>query len=458
MLSQLISLVLILYRCGLTLSWDISAQLNPNCNLSQCDLFNIVYVRASNSTSSVHCLFAASKRISPSALIIHSSVQSAYLHVNWSLLNSELSDPTEAIIVDGITQSYAVTLLDFVEYNDKTDTADLSQAQSNATDTTYRRFSQLRWNLTSDKLTSNSPPYMLNGDEILEFTYSGNNTDTVFSSGGRVDMKFMVSNSEQHNPTKPRIKFIPGLSLQFEISLVSLKTNLSNGRFGLRLGLVSQDPVTEQDDFLYSSTSSINDEVTPGIFETVNLLLNERVNTVNSSLDPAHTSSWPAGFVQSRPVCYISDDNREVKTSRNALLAKSRDSVPKLDERKSILNLTLPYVFYGSRALPSVHTDGPLPVDNDTVGLRIQNVSLGTPGDGYYVASEFVVWTASFGLGEPPVDPLSPLLIGLLALSTVVIIGSLLFGTLIILVLRHRTRPGRFELLSESESVEPVST
>ncbi|TGZ50395.1 hypothetical protein CRM22_010793 [Opisthorchis felineus] len=457
MLSQLISLVLILYRCGLALSWNISAQLNPNCTVSQCDLFNIVYVRAANSTSSVHCLFAASKRMAPSVLIIHSSIQSAYLHINWSLLNSELSGPTEAINVDGITQSYAVTLLDFVEYNDKTDTADLSQ--SNATDITYRRLSQLRWNLTSDKLTSNSPPYMLKGNEILEVTYSGNNTDAVFSTGGRVDLKFMVSNCEQHNPTKPRIKFIPGLSLQFEISMVSLKTNLSNGRFGLRLGLVSQDPVTEEDDFLYSSTSSINDEVTPGIFETVDLLLDQRVNALNSSLDPAHTPSWPAGFVQSRPVCYISDDNREVKTSRNALLAKSRGAVPKLDERKSILNLTLPYLFYGSRTFPSISTDGELSVNNDSsVGLRIQNVSLGTPGDGYYAASEFIVWTASFGLGEPPVDPLSSLLIGLLALSTVVIVGSLLFGTLIILVLRHRNRPGRFELLSESESVEPVST
>ncbi|KER26136.1 hypothetical protein T265_06552 [Opisthorchis viverrini] len=396
--------------------------------------------------------------MAPSVLIIHSSNQSAYLHVNWSLLNSEPSDPTEAIVVDGITQSYAVTLLDLVEYNDKADTADLSQPQSNATDITYRRFSQLRWNLTSDKLPSNSPPYMLTGDEILEITYSGNNTDAVFSTGGRVDLKFMVSNSKQHNPTKPRIQFVPGLSLQFEISMVSLKTNLSNGRFGLRLGLVSQDPVTEQDDFLYSSTSSINDEVTPGIFETVNLLLNKRVNAVNSSLDPAHTPSWPAGFVQSRPVCYISDDSREVKTSRNALLAKNRDAVPNLDERKSILSLTLPYIFYGSRISPSIPADGESSVNATAVGLRIQNVSLGTPGDGYYAASEFIVWTASFGLGEPPVDPLSPLLIGLLVLSTVVIIGSLLFGTLIILVLRHRNRPGRFELLSESESVEPVST
>ncbi|KAF8566379.1 hypothetical protein P879_09428 [Paragonimus westermani] len=265
--------------------------------------------------------------------------------------------------------------------------------------------------------------------------------------------QFAISAVEQRNPRMPRLKFVPGLSIQFEFVMAKLHTKFTRGRFGLQLLFVSNESVILGEDFRLESLFSINDEVTPGTFEMVNIKLGERDNSTKSTLQPHSTapqSSWPAGFIQARPVCYTSERYREVKASRDAKLGVHR-AVLNTSDQVQLLPGTLPYLFYAQRIKP---TDDP----HEAVGMRLQNISFGTPGDGYYVHSGLIVWTISFGFGEPPMDGLSPLLIGLITLSAVVVLGSLLFGTMLILIFQRRYRFGEFQRLAETDTTSAVST
>ncbi|KAF5400835.1 Lysosomal protein NCU-G1-B [Paragonimus heterotremus] len=306
------------------------------------------------------------------------------------------------------------------------------------------------WKLTTPL---DAQPHTIDGNHIFEVIFEGNNTDTVCANDGHVELKFAISAMEQRNPRMPRLKFVRGLSTQFEFAMASLHTNFIRGRFGLQLLFVSNESVIPGEDFRLESLFSINDEVTPGIFEMVNIKLGERDNSTTSTLK-SHSntpqSSWPTGFIQARPVCYTSERYREVKASRDAKLSKQR-TVLNTSDQELLLPRTLPYLFYAQRIKP---TDDP----HEVVGMRLQNISFGTPGDGYYAHSSFIVWTISFGFGEPPIDTLSPLLIGLITLSAVVVLGSLLFGTMLILIFQRRYRFGEFQRLTETDTTSAVST
>ncbi|KAF8569356.1 hypothetical protein P879_08627 [Paragonimus westermani] len=87
-------------------SWTVTVELNPNCT-EECDTFNLVHVAARNESSSVHILFSASQRISPSILLLHSDVPTADPQIDWSKMLDPV-EPVDAISLDGVTQSYAV--------------------------------------------------------------------------------------------------------------------------------------------------------------------------------------------------------------------------------------------------------------------------------------------------------------------------------------------------------------
>ncbi|VDQ01975.1 unnamed protein product [Trichobilharzia regenti] len=53
--------------------------------------------------------------------------------------------------------------------------------------------------------------------------------------------------------------------------------------------------------------------------------------------------------------------------------------------------------------------------------------------------------TASFGLGDAPTDSLSSLLIGLIIFSTVIVLCSVIIGSVLTVVMRRRVRrPNNF--------------
>lgn len=77
----------------------------------------------------------------------------------------------------------------------------------------------------------------------------------------------MLCNSNRRNPILPALSFVPGLSVQIELVLDNLVSQLDQGRFGVQLALLSNSTLFSEEDYVMNSVFSIDDEVAPGNFK-----------------------------------------------------------------------------------------------------------------------------------------------------------------------------------------------
>lgn len=102
----------------------------------------------------------------------------------------------------------------------------------------------------------------------------------------------------------------------------------------------------------------------------VNVLLDES-NITKSN----HTQSNVTGFIQIKPLCYTDYKDRDAKFSRDVYIDTYMQLPKPQDisyEDKSII-----HAFYKNNSLFS---------------LRMINISMGTPSDGFYKESKFMSW------------------------------------------------------------------
>ncbi|TPP62676.1 hypothetical protein FGIG_11383 [Fasciola gigantica] len=210
-------------------------------------------------------------------------------------------------------------------------------------------------------------------------------------------LSFMLSNSDQRNPLMPQLSFIPGLSLQIELALDNLVSQYNRGRFGLQLALLSNATLFNDEDYVLKSVFRIDDESTPGNFETININLGKIVVNNTESHVPENNPEPPA-FIQTRPISYTSGTARNIKNSRNAKVAQFRNVTTKM--QRTYLRKTIPFYFYGDRFYQQFNSirsretfyERFLDTVPSPVGIRLQNVSFGTTEDGFYKASGYIVW------------------------------------------------------------------
>uniref|UniRef100_A0A183AWR4 ITA9 n=1 Tax=Echinostoma caproni TaxID=27848 RepID=A0A183AWR4_9TREM len=232
----------------------------------------------------------------------------------------------------------------------------------------------------------------------------------------------LVTNSNRRNPLLPALSFVPGLSLQIEVALDNLVSQFDQGRFGLQLAILSNESLFNSEDYVLHSLLTIDDEVTPGMFEIQNINLGQAVLYLNESVQPQYKPEPPA-FIQIRPICYVSKYARDIKTSRDVKICKHRN-ITSRDQRVP-LRQTVASEYFGTRmhqqfqGIPFRHVWAERFDRQPPVGIRIQNVSFGTPEDRFYKASSYLVWTFSLGFGSPPEERMSTLLIGLIGFSVI---------------------------------------
>ncbi|CAL8093784.1 unnamed protein product [Calicophoron daubneyi] len=421
-------------------SWKTTVQLNPGCT-SECHKFNLVYVSSRNETLSVHNLFSASERFTPSVLVAVSHNPNANLNIDWG----RLKDPQQAITIEDVSQSYGIVFSRLVEYDDKNDSADMTHISDDPTTYRIHHMGNWSWKLAN---FSETHPKVLKDDEIFNVEFVANGTDDIFSKGGEVNLKFMISNGKQRGSLPPHLLFLPGLTTQFEMILNNLVTSLKHARFGVQMALISNNSIPDSMDFRRVAQYSIDDETTPGIFEMVNLLLNEQADQ-KSTVAPIR--SYPPAFMQLRPVCYTASDERNIKSSRGAKIGLTQQRLNSSEQ--TLLSRSMPYTVFGDRMDPA---EFPTKKGVNSVGIRLQNFSMGTPEDLFYENSKYLVWTGSYGIGEPPEETLSSLLIGLIIFCAVVMATAFLFGALLIIILKRRQRAIQFAVMPEpEESVDP---
>ncbi|KAF6780435.1 hypothetical protein AHF37_00099 [Paragonimus kellicotti] len=361
---------------SITHGWETFSAYNPECR-NACETFNIFYLRAVHANESIHFLLAASSRISPSVLIVHSSEPQAKIDFNWNTISS---DPS--ILLANVTQSYGFTFLKLMEYGG-------DAFRLNPGKPFY--FASFNWSLDRSARIQSIGEY-------FEVAFLGSGRDVIFLDGGHVELKFMLVNRSRHqcsiNKAGPPISRSP--VLKFEISLVNLRSNVTHGQFGLQLGLVSNESALLTHDY---ETTTVRD----GDEELVTVNLGRRV-IHQSSNELVPQVGEPSGFIQGQTVCRTSITDSRATSIANWSLPRK----PYKRNKKHRFRNTLPAMFFGERMNQQYAGLDSIPrlyerwmIRNGTnpppVGIRLQNILFGNPLNASY---KFIRWQGYFGIGS----------------------------------------------------------
>lgn len=181
---------------------------------------------------------------------------------------------------------------------------------------------------------------------------------------------------------------------QLEVTLVGASPRGNRSLFGIEVATLGQGPDCPR----IQEQHSIDDEYAPAVFQ----------------LDQLLWGSLPSGFMQWRPVAY----SQEQAGRQSALPCQA-------SPLRSTLAHSLPLspivqAFFGTQQHYFTF--------NLTFGV--------SPGPGYW-DQHYLSWSMVLGVGTPPVDALSPLILGIMAVALGTP-GLLLLGGGLALLLRHK--------------------
>ncbi|KAM4630373.1 glycosylated lysosomal membrane protein [Polymixia lowei] len=385
---------------GDTYRRKLSVELNPGLNSSVSPLppgVDLLHIRALGKSDTLHFLFC--NQGAPTLLLLHTNTTSSTIQVDWpAFLARNTTGSLRVEPESSVLYSSAVVLTRLWEYDDVNNTADPEKVPP----------------------SSFLPPY-----QLQNFTWTGLNNKTLDPAGhtaqlcggdaspsfanGSLCLQFSAFETEGRDQGWPSLLHNANSS-QIRVWLDGLLPRANRSRFSLELQAVGGPyPLGRVEEI-----RSIDDEYTPSIFQ---------VSQWVSS--PSNSSSVVLGFVQWKPVAY----RRAKPVFEDATPCHHTASVP-LGQAAPASGLVR--AFYGSK--PS------------TTGL---NVSFGIAGDPFYAMTNYLSWTMLVGLGHPPVDTFSPLVLSIMAVG---------LGTPMILILlggicvcsRKRATP-------QSQAYEPIN-
>jgi len=185
---------------------------------------------------------------------------------------------------------------------------------------------------------------------------------------------------------------------QFDIQLQGIETNsgFNCSRFGLELVIVSyvDKHGPQGTEVKRQNTTTLDDEHTPGIFTTEELIM----PGINDSLK---------SYMQWRPIVYLTME-RELSSSTGLHVMPAVT----VENPLETLSNSIMYILYG--------------MDLDQKVVKAVNISFGIKDDGFYNKTQYHAWTFTFGTGAPIRNGLSSkiiLTIIALVLVTLITIG-----------------------------------
>lgn len=167
--------------------------------------------------------------------------------------------------------------------------------------------------------------------------------------------------------------------MQIDLVAININSTYNSPRIAFQLLLVS-DEAKSEGSYTINRLRNLDDEFTPGIFDVYNLV------------SPRSSSDKKGSFIQYRPVCYISKA-RTVSSS-----TESRHGYPMdIQDVLTTFKFTLPFAFYGTAIHSKLH--------------KAMNITFGEPGDGFYSRTNYISFSYLMGVGNPPLEGLSPFVI-----------------------------------------------
>ncbi|XP_008329043.1 glycosylated lysosomal membrane protein [Cynoglossus semilaevis] len=339
--------------CSSSSERTLFLQLNPGA-LSPPAGGDLLHARAVGDNDTLHFLFCSLG--APTLLILHTNTTTSTVQVNWTLfLARNTSGSLKVEPENSLLSSTAVVFTKLLEYDDANDTAD----------PTSDLFPEYRLqDFTWSRLHLSGPVALLCG--------SAPNT-----SDGWFCLKLSVFDSEGRGQQWPRLLHTAN-STQLELWLHGFSPRSAQSRFLVELQSVGGAyPLNK-----VNVRRSIDDEFTPSIFQ-----MSEWVSSVNSTPDVP----W---FVQWRPVAYR-NSSRSLEDA-----TACRSSAPRPHSGNQTASASA--LIQGFYSNP------------ETFGL---NVSFGAAGDPFFNSTRFLSWTLLVGVGSPPVDSFSPLVVTIMAVG-----------------------------------------
>ncbi|KAM6900067.1 glycosylated lysosomal membrane protein [Xenentodon cancila] len=365
----------LLYRAE-TSKRQLLVQLNPNFN-STPPGGDLLHVRAVGDNDTLHLLFCSQG--APTLLLVHTNSSSSTVKVNWpQFLARNTSGGLTVEPQSSILYSTAVVFSRLWEYDDVNDTAKPTSGLEFYPPYELQDFnwSGLRLSGTAALLCGAAPKFG-NGSLCLQLS--------VFDSDGRAE-------------SWPRLLHSANSS-QVQVWLDGVSPQSANSRFLLELEAVGGAyPLSRVD-----VCRSIDDEFTPSIFK-----LSQWVSAANGSSDVL-------SFVQWKPVAY-------------------RQPHPALEDATPC-RYSEPQSQSGNVTAASSGLIRAFYSDPEVTGL---NVSFGMAGEPFYNSTKFLSWTVLVGVGSPPIDSFSPLVLTIMAVGLGAPMVLLLLGGVYVCLHKRR--------------------
>ncbi|XP_048212512.1 glycosylated lysosomal membrane protein [Perognathus longimembris pacificus] len=343
---------------------------------------NLLHIRAVGTNSTLHYVWSSLGP--PAVVLVATNTPHSVLRVNWTRLLSPNPDGGLMVLPkDSIQFSSALVFTRLLEF----DSTNMSEEATQLLGKPYPPYSlgNFSWNNITDSLDP----------ATLSATFRGHpvHDPTRAFANGSLTFKVQAFSTSGRPAQLPRLLHTAE-TCQLEVTLIGALPRGNHSLFGLEVATLGQGPscpsVQEQ--------HSIDDEYTPAVFQ----------------LDQLLWGSLSTGFMQWRPVAFS-----QKQGSRESALP-CQVSPPHPTVEYSLLKSSIVQAFFGSQ--------------NSFCAF---NLTFGTSrGPGYW-DQYYLSWSMLLGVGPPPLDALSPLVLGIMAVALGTP-GLMLLGGGLILLLRHK--------------------
>ncbi|XP_064204600.1 glycosylated lysosomal membrane protein [Anguilla rostrata] len=397
-LHVLFSLLVLQFATGFIFDGDkykrqVSFELNPGLNASSPlpPGVGLLHVRALGASDTLH--FLLSSLGAPALMLVHTNSSSSSVKVDWRrFLSGNTSGSLQVVPESSVQYSSALVFTRVWEYEDSNDTADPQSVPPSGLLPPYE-LQKFTWrnlgptlNLTTGTAQlcgGDGGPSFTNGSFCLQIS--------AFGSGGR-------------DPVWPGLLHSANSS-QLRVWLDGITPRSNFSRFFLELQTVGRSELQSRVDIV----RSIDDEYTPSIFQVSQWVAS-----------PPNVTSPVLGYTQWKPVAY-------------------RNATPSLE-------LATPCRHTGPLPLPRLPPSGLVGAYfGDGYQASGLNVTFGIAGDPLYDATKYLSWTVLVGVGSPPVDSFSPVVMVIMAVGLGTPLLLILLGGVYICVRKKRAEPLAYE-------------
>ncbi|XP_067665535.1 glycosylated lysosomal membrane protein B-like [Haliotis asinina] len=392
----------------------VTTKINYKCDIPECQtgyngsFANLVYVRAQEESDVLH--YAISTIHIPTILVIHTRGDAnSQLSVNWEKLMNEEEFNNDSISVSDsskVVYSYALVFTKLHEYNDTSDAASLSSYPVwNSTKRVVRDFNEFEW-MEASAVKGEENSFVFNSTMWTNSTVNMLGQDAPRNYTPSLSFTFRVYADQSRETRLPHLLYNEN-GTQFDFTLDNFTPAFSMSRFALELAVISD---SHKEEMSIKETKSIDDEYTPGIFRVTNLVTRPK--------DPVD-----GAFIQWKPVSYQdSPRSRSVATSVKSYELGDTKNVT------SLLKTSLAYAYFSDAMF------------TDSMNAITTNISFGLSKDGSYTKTNYTSWTASVGYGNPPMDKVSLLVIGVISAGLGIPVIIIIFGGLFVCIRKQRNK------------------